>query len=1189
VPAPVIRGLDAALLGVKASAFDRLAAGAVVLDGAGIIVDTNESWRLFTHLNDGDRRWTGLGVDYLAVCDRAAAAGALGAAQVAVGLREILSGDRLRMDFEYPCPSPTEDRWFLLQASGAPIADGTGAVVFHVDITARKLLSDRLAVIADDDELTGLPNRRSAVRYLDEQLGLARAAGGSVWVYFIGLTGFNDVNDRYGHRFGDELLCKVAIRARRELRPCDRLCRFGGDEFVLIGPGLDRAGAVAMSDRLRALMDEPFQIGDIEVLGTVAVGFAESRPDSTVDSLLEAADHEMYIDKRATSFHAAASTNLRRHRRTGFQLQAGAGAALADAGRNLVGHSRRLAVLASAQREIAALNFDARQVAVRVGEWALAVSFADAATVEVRDGDELVCQSAIGDAWIDVGSRRATEGSTAGACMASARPAMWAGVDGAGEPAADWGMQSSVSVPLVATDGAPAIGVLTVVSRRMEAFDDNDVLGLEVLAGIAAGFVGKAELLEVLERTAARYRTLVDHLPSTAVLVFDSELCLLVVAGPGARLWRYQERNISPGRFLHEIVSPAQYVTLEPFYRGAFVEPGTFDYYSADTGLDFHFAAVSIPNAEGEIDQLLVTITDVTQANADQEALREAERQYRTAFEEGPVGMSRTGLTGRFEAVNQALCDLTGYSSEKLCASEFVSITHPDDIETGAGALESMVEGIIDVYRTEKRFLHADGHDIWVALSTTIVRDADDAPLYFLSHFLDITDRKQFESQLQHLADHDPTTGLANRRSFEATLNRQVSNVARHGQAGALLVLDLDHFKQINDTLGHQAGDELIISLASVVRRRLRGTDVIGRLGGDEFAVMLPYASLEHAEHVATNLLDAVRSEVTLLAGTHRRKVTTSIGIAMFDDQNLTGAEILVNADLAMYDAKEAGRDRYAVHEAAATQPTTRARLAWVDRITDALEHNLFTLYAQPIMHLAKRKITRHELLLRMIDDDGKVINPGSFLAVAEKFGLINRVDRWVVDHAISALATYADPELSFEINLSGVSMTDKDLLVFIEQRLTESPSVQPSQLTFEVTETAAVANLGAAREFADRLTTLGCSFSLDDFGAGFGSFYYVKYLPFNDLKIDGEFITHCLSNPTDQLVINAIVTLAKGLGKRTIAEFVGDQDTLEYLAARGVDYAQGFHVGRPVPLEQAIQQHSTNTSRASDPPKTSD
>jgi EAL domain-containing protein (putative c-di-GMP-specific phosphodiesterase class I) len=196
------------------------------------------------------------------------------------------------------------------------------------------------------------------------------------------------------------------------------------------------------------------------------------------------------------------------------------------------------------------------------------------------------------------------------------------------------------------------------------------------------------------------------------------------------------------------------------------------------------------------------------------------------------------------------------------------------------------------------------------------------------------------------------------------------------------------------------------------------------------------------------------------------------------------------------------------------------------------------------------------------------------FLGVAEKFGLINRIDRWVVDHAIGALAAHVDHTLSFEVNLSGVSMGDAGFLEFVEQRLAESPGVDPSQLTFEVTETAAVANLSTAREFADRLSTLGCSFALDDFGSGFGGFYYLKYLPFSDLKIDGEFILHCIDNLTDRLVIDAVVTLARGLGKTTIAEYVEDADTLEYLATSGLDYAQGFHVGRPAPLEEALARH---------------
>jgi len=238
-------------LEVRAAAFDRLGACAAVLDSNGVIVDTNRAWRLFAHLNDGAALSTGIGVNYLDVCDRAAAAGVHVSGDVASGLRQILSGERDQIDAEYPCPSPTEDRWFLLQASALPVCDGAGAAVFHVDITPRKQLTDRLGVLADHDPLTGLPNRRAAARYLDESLALARTTDAPVWVLFIDIDEFKAVNDTFGHHVGDELLIKVGLRAGRALRGDDLLCRLGGDEFVVICAGSAREQVLVPADRLR--------------------------------------------------------------------------------------------------------------------------------------------------------------------------------------------------------------------------------------------------------------------------------------------------------------------------------------------------------------------------------------------------------------------------------------------------------------------------------------------------------------------------------------------------------------------------------------------------------------------------------------------------------------------------------------------------------------------------------------------------------------------------------------------------------------------------------------------------------------------------------------------------------------------------------------------------------------------------
>jgi len=448
------------------------------------------------------------------------------------------------------------------------------------------------------------------------------------------------------------------------------------------------------------------------------------------------------------------------------------------------------------------------------------------------------------------------------------------------------------------------------------------------------------------------------------------------------------------------------------------------------------------------------------------------------------------------------------------------------------------------------------------------VRDADGAPLRFLTQVQDVTERRRFESELRHLADHDPLTGLYNRRRFEQELERHVTEVARYGPRGALLVLDLDHFKYANDALGHHAGDELILSVAAILGARLRDSDILARLGGDEFAVLLPTADPTEGEHVAEELLRAVREETGLEGANRRAGVTTSIGIAGFRGSDMTGEELLIEADLAMYDAKEAGRDRYAVVSPETQRPNRiKARVSWLERIRCALDEDRFVLYAQPIRNLRTGDVSQQELLVRMLGDSDELIPPGAFLPLAERFGLAPAIDRWVAGRAIDLLAADPAGSQALEVNLSGPSLNDSELLALIEAQV-KLRGIDPRRLIFEITETAAVANIPLARRFAERLMQLGCRFALDDFGAGFGSFYYLKHLPFDYLKIDGEFVSGCLGSRTDQLIIESVVRIARGLGKETIAEFVSDPQLERFLRSQGVDHAQGFHIGRPMPVE---------------------
>ena len=414
------------------------------------------------------------------------------------------------------------------------------------------------------------------------------------------------------------------------------------------------------------------------------------------------------------------------------------------------------------------------------------------------------------------------------------------------------------------------------------------------------------------------------------------------------------------------------------------------------------------------------TVQDVTEARKAEFALRDAEERFRRAFEDAPIGMAVISPNGSLEHANLALGAICGRLRDELEGLRLRELLHPADADSLGEALRALACGDIDQLASELRIIPAAGSPVTVSIHGTVVRYGDGQPDRLLCQFQDITERKRFESQLQFMAGHDPLTGLLNRRKFEAELDRHVAHVKRYGSEGALLMLDIDHFKAVNDTLGHNAGDELIVSIASLLRQRLRASDVLARLGGDEFAVLLPKADHAEATQVARALVDAVGTSTALLGG-ERKKVTTSIGVAMFDATNetLSSEAALIEADLAMYDAKEAGRDGYAFFTTSEHRISrTKARLTWIARIEQALERDRFALVAQPILNLHTGQLSQHELLLRMLDEHDDMIPPAAFLYIAERFGLIARLDEWVVNHAIELIDQL--PDLRLHVNISG-------------------------------------------------------------------------------------------------------------------------------------------------------------------------
>ncbi|MEO5655309.1 MAG: EAL domain-containing protein [Nitrosospira sp.] len=459
-------------------------------------------------------------------------------------------------------------------------------------------------------------------------------------------------------------------------------------------------------------------------------------------------------------------------------------------------------------------------------------------------------------------------------------------------------------------------------------------------------------------------------------------------------------------------------------------------------------------------------------------------------------------------------------------------------------------------------------HILW--LHSRLTRHTENDPA-MLSVGLDMTEHKRTESRLAWLADHDPLTNLYNRRRFQEELEQMLNLAARYGHSGALLFFDLDQFKYINDTSGHQAGDALLKMIAHMLHGSVRSVDILGRLGGDEFAVILPQTTAEGAIEVAKNALACLnQGKITINGRSH--KASASVGIAVFPEHGNNVHDLLAAADLAMYQAKEAGRGGWHLFS---NEEKTRERMHtlvyWKEKIEYALLHERFLFYFQPIMHIADKTVDHYEVLLRMLDDNGTVLAPQYFIPAAEQTGLIHAIDHMVLRKSIAQAAEIQHNGLRvrFSINLSAHAFHDPELLSILTEAFTQYDA-DPSNFMFEITETAALEDLSAARDLMETIRKLGCSFTLDDFGVGFSSFYYIRQLPIDVVKIDGSFIRNLANSPDDQILVKALCDVARGFGKKTTAEFVENAATLSLLEKMQIDYAQGFFIGAPIPAHDS-------------------
>ncbi|BCX88394.1 hypothetical protein MIN45_P0763 [Methylomarinovum tepidoasis] len=431
--------------------------------------------------------------------------------------------------------------------------------------------------------------------------------------------------------------------------------------------------------------------------------------------------------------------------------------------------------------------------------------------------------------------------------------------------------------------------------------------------------------------------------------------------------------------------------------------------------------------------------------------------------------------------------------------------------------------------------------------------------------------RQQADRRIAYQAHHDALTGLYNRHAFQTCLETALKDVRHGAPPYVLCYFDLDQFKLVNDTCSHAAGDALLCQIAQLIRQQLTPGDCFARLGGDEFALLLRHCPLDRALERLQKIRATLNDWPFVWEG-RTFHVSASFGVVPLSSEPTSAETALSHADAACFLAKDYGRNRIQIYRSSDLEISQRRQeMNWIARLEQALKENRFELYAQPIVPIGQisRPTARHyEILLRLPQSNG-VEPPASFLSAAERYHLMPRIDRWVVCRTLTLLSRHSNPTTRFSINLSGQSLGDPELLALIQEGCQH---FDPKRLCFEITETAAITHLAQTQPFLATLKSLGCRLALDDFGAGFSSYAYLKRLPVDYLKIDGQFIRNLSQDPVDLAMVRSINEVAHILGKRTVAEFVESEAIMQQLIELGVDYAQGFFVGQPVPLKTVLQ-----------------
>ena len=585
---------------------------------------------------------------------------------------------------------------------------------------------------------------------------------------------------------------------------------------------------------------------------------------------------------------------------------------------------------------------------------------------------------------------------------------------------------------------------------------------------------------------------------------------------------------------------------------------------------DYSLRAVKINN--DELGVLVDAFNDlIATVEAQNQSLTRAKDRYLALFDDNPTMVFNVTESGLILSVNRTGAKQLGMSVDDLQGCSVFHFVHPDDLPIMHDLFGHCLAIPLSIHKQELKQVCHNGRIIWVRANAKLV-ETENQQNSLLLVCEDITEAHDLTEQIAYQASHDALTGLANRSEFDKHINQLVTLVRTDRSEHALCYLDLDQFKVVNDTCGHLAGDELLRQLGDLLRKNLRRHDFVARLGGDEFGILMYQCPLNEAFQACEKIRDII-SDFHFGWEDRSFNVGVSIGVSSINAISGNSVELLKEADAACYAAKEKGRNRVHVFLPDDEELALRqGEMQWVSKIQRGLEQNRFCLYGQPIVPISGKLEKMHfETLVRYRDDKGLIIPPGAFLPAAERYNLASAMDRSVISNLFKWLASRPDflDNLSVcSVNLSGVSLSEDSMLEFISEQF-KLWAIPTHKICFEITETAAIANLSSATKFINHLRERGSLFSLDDFGSGLSSFAYLKNLPVDYLKIDGFFVKDIVDDEVDLAMVRAINEVGHIMGKKTIAEFVENKEIFTLLNEPGEDYAQGYGIGKPVPLEE--------------------